>query len=229
MTMATIEIEEHGPKPRFTMLMMSGMLIDILDPKPETILAEDIAQCLGNEARFCGNIDYVVLAHSLVVAELTLSQMTRENPDLNEHDEKLIFRCGLLHDATETYCRDLPRDLKRAMECLDVVPHDVRRVLEEFALGYRAAETRFMNAIRGAFSLRFAHQALEEETWRCVKLADDDALAAEVRLFWPQTLRGHFSVGAPTAPALRHTEQYGSLPKAALRETFLKALHWSLS
>ena len=74
-----------------------------LDPRPSEIFIEDIAHALANQCRFAGHCQrfYSVAEHSVRVAEAC----TKENR-----------LWGLLHDAAEAYCCDLPAPLKRLPE-----------------------------------------------------------------------------------------------------------------
>jgi hypothetical protein len=73
------------------------------DPHPDDIHIGDIAHALSNLCRYAGHSRkfYSVAEHSVLVAR----QFT--DPDMR--------LAGLLHDATEAYCVDLPRPLKRML------------------------------------------------------------------------------------------------------------------
>jgi len=95
-----------------------------LDPNPEKILIEDVAQALAHQCRFGGHASkfYSVAEHSVHVSHLCLP-------------EHALW--GLLHDASEAYLVDLPRPLK---------------LLPEFA-AYREAERRLQRAVAVRFGL----------------------------------------------------------------------------
>ena len=121
---------------------VSGRLVDLADPKPDDILATDIAWALSREPRFGGHTvtarPYSVAQHSIAVADL-ISEALRAGTAMNdaltsyllEHDQEdtvhfvsqliqsrdnrltiLIVALGLLHDASEAYLRDLPSPVK---------------------------------------------------------------------------------------------------------------------
>lgn len=89
-----------------------------LDAKPEEIYIEDIGYALSNQCRFSGHTNrfYSVAEHCCYVSDALP----------NEH--KLA---GLLHDASEAYCVDLPTPLK---------------ILPEFVT-YRNIEDKLMSVI----------------------------------------------------------------------------------
>jgi len=80
----------------------SGIAFDLLNPKPEMILIEDIVHSLSLINRFNGaaRFPYSVAQHSLYVAGLL-------PPELKLH--------GLLHDAPEAYVGDMVSPLKKIM------------------------------------------------------------------------------------------------------------------
>lgn len=76
-----------------------------LDPRPEDVHIEDIAQALSNTCRYGGHVPlhYSVAQHSVLVAELCLREGGRE-----------AAQVGLLHDAAEAYVGDATWPYKRA-------------------------------------------------------------------------------------------------------------------
>ena len=83
----------------------SGELLDLIDPTPDMIHPEDIAQGLANICRFAGQtkVFYSVAQHSLCCAYLLEGQNASPSVVLQ----------GLLHDAQESYLSDVPRPVKR--------------------------------------------------------------------------------------------------------------------
>src|SRR5207244_9677156 len=81
----------------------SGRRFDLLEPSEEMIEIIDIAHGLSLEVRFNGatRFPYSVAQHSLLVCQFTGNKC------------KLY---GLLHDAAEAYCKDIPSPLKRWLE-----------------------------------------------------------------------------------------------------------------
>lgn len=78
----------------------SGLQYWPLDPRVEDVKLTDIAHALSNLCRYNGHCNgfYSVAEHSVLVSQVVPP----------EH-----ALCGLLHDATEAYCADVPRPLKR--------------------------------------------------------------------------------------------------------------------
>ncbi|HQP24038.1 MAG TPA: hypothetical protein PLP16_02645, partial [Smithellaceae bacterium] len=78
----------------------SGIAFDLLDPKPEMILVEDIVHSLSLINRFNGaaKFPYSVAQHSLYVAGLLPPELKLQ---------------GLLHDAPEAYVGDMVSPLKK--------------------------------------------------------------------------------------------------------------------
>lgn len=79
----------------------SGLSYSHTDPQPKDVYIEDIAHALSHLCRFAGHTRrfYSVAEHSVHVSELC------------PHPFKLE---GLLHDASEAYCVDIPTPLKYA-------------------------------------------------------------------------------------------------------------------
>lgn len=87
---------------------VSGTKVDLLDPKPDQILIEDIAHALSPICRFTGHVEKFmsVAHHSVIVSNLV--------------DPEFAFD-GLMHDATEAYVNDLSRPLKNLLPEYKVV------------------------------------------------------------------------------------------------------------
>jgi uncharacterized protein len=124
----------------------SGVVFWPLDPLPAEINLDDIASGLSKLCRFGGQLPgdeiYSVAQHSVLVA-LSLP-----------HDLRAV---GLMHDATEAYCVDVPRPIKKYLVNYDVV------------------EARLAAAIGDRFSLELC------DLDPLVKIADERALATEKR------------------------------------------------
>lgn len=73
------------------------------DPRPEDIHIEDIAHALGMQCRYAGHSYrfYSIAEHSKLVSQ--------------QFGEPQMRMIGLLHDATEAYCVDLPSPLKQLL------------------------------------------------------------------------------------------------------------------
>lgn len=83
----------------------SGKLLDFVNPNPDHILLEDIAQGLARELRYAGQMDMSVAQHSVNVKLVTeaLGGSIRDQ------------RTALFHDASEFILRDVARPLKVKM------------------------------------------------------------------------------------------------------------------
>lgn len=81
---------------------VSGIWVDILDPKSEQITLHDIAHQLSLVCRFGGAIKehYSVAAHSIWVSHTVPPEHALQ---------------GLLHDAAEAYLGDMPTPLKNLL------------------------------------------------------------------------------------------------------------------
>ncbi|MEQ1967389.1 HD family hydrolase [Xenorhabdus nematophila] len=73
---------------------------------------QDIAQGLANECRFNGQIQnfYSVAQHSVYVSQLVPPEYALE---------------GLLHDATEAYCKDVPSPLKCLLPTYQIIERNI--------------------------------------------------------------------------------------------------------
>jgi hypothetical protein len=127
----------------------SGLHFWLKNPKSENVNLEDIAQALSKICRFNGHTKrfYSVAEHSLNVEKLLRKQGCNSQVRLY----------GLLHDAAEAYCCDIPRPLKALLQ------------------GYRQIEDGIMKVIYEAFGVP------EPNTFQrqLIGLADDYILAVE--------------------------------------------------
>lgn len=100
------------PRPAFSerigdwMQTYSGRKYWPMDPRPDEVHIEDIAHSLSLQCRFAGHCIqfYSVAEHSVHVARW-----------LDKHYGPVTAIHGLLHDATEAYCVDVPRPLKPSL------------------------------------------------------------------------------------------------------------------
>jgi hypothetical protein len=132
-----------------------------IDPKPEEVSIEDIAQSLSKICRFNGHTKrfYSVAEHSLNVERLLRKQGCN----------KIVRLYGLLHDAAEAYCCDIPRPLKRIL------------------YGYDQIENGIMQAIYTAFELPEPNEFQKQ----LISLADNYILAVESRELMSNTDKWH--------------------------------------
>lgn len=128
--------------------MLSGRRLDLLDPSPLDIEAEDIAHGLARVARWngqtSGDAAFSVAQHSLLVDDIVAGL----RPNLTAAGRL----SAVLHDAAEYVIGDLITPFKSAV-----------------GVDYKALEARLMTAIR----LRFGLPALEPEDLKLlIKRAD---------------------------------------------------------
>jgi hypothetical protein len=85
------------------MQVYSGRQYWPCDPRPAEVFIEDIAHSLSLQCRYAGHciLHYSVAEHSVLIARWLLPKY---GPLMALH--------GLLHDAPEAYCVDVPRPLK---------------------------------------------------------------------------------------------------------------------
>jgi hypothetical protein len=123
-----------------------GTMFWPLDPRASEVHVEDIAHALSMLCRYGGHCKhfYSVGQHSVYVSRVLAAW---------GHDP-LTCMIGLLHDATEAYCVDVPRPIKR------------------YLAGYNQIEARIWLAVAEHFSL-------PAEMPECIHLADNAVLLAE--------------------------------------------------
>lgn len=109
-----------------------------LDPKPEQICIEDIAQALSMSCRFSGHVSkfYSVAEHCCIIADLVERYHDNKNgilrdaitPTLKKHAE---CRAALLHDASEAYICDIPRPIKPSLDNYFDMELKIEKVIQE--------------------------------------------------------------------------------------------------
>lgn len=166
----------------------SGFRIYYTNPEASTFTIADIAHALSQVPRFVGQLPtpYSVAQHSIHVVRV----LQAWGAPLSAQ------RLGLVHDASEAYMNDLPRDLKHMPELA----------------GYRAIEARLMRAILDHFSLKPS-----AEDQRIVKLADDASGSIEMGLWEQHIVR--LPYGTPKIPA--HLMHVTSQTYADVRAEFI--------
>ncbi len=102
-----------------------------LDPRIEDIDVRDIAHALALQCRFAGHcrVHYSVAEHCVRVADLLMAQT----------GEAGIALAGLLHDASEAYCVDVPRPLKPYLAGYKAIEREVEHTIERWADLYPGA------------------------------------------------------------------------------------------
>lgn len=113
----------YSDTPMHCVPTLSGSLVNILDPKADSIRMTDIAVGLGNTCRYAGQIEqfYSVAQHSVIVSRMV---------------EGRLAPYGLLHDASEAFLHDLAPAVKELVGPL-----------------YRPVEDRLQEVIYAAFGL----------------------------------------------------------------------------
>lgn len=98
------------------MISYKGNKLFPLDLRPRDIDIDEIAHSLSNLCRFGGHCKffYSVAQHSVLVSSLLPDEL------------KLV---GLLHDATEAYCGDMVRPLKKSLPQFDEIESNIWRVV----------------------------------------------------------------------------------------------------
>ena len=135
---------------------------DYTNPDPRSVKIEDIGHALSNLCRYAGHVPqfYSVAEHCVRVSMMLQARAWNKEIQLK----------GLLHDASEAYCVDIPSPLKHQ---------------PQIEGGYKYHEERAQAVIAEAFGLSMP---LED---REVKQADKDILVPE--LAWK---RGDLSLTA---------------------------------
>lgn len=143
----------------------TGVDFDLLDPSPNMIDIRDIAHSLSNECRFGGHCTwhYSVAQHSVIVSEIA---------------QPWDALRGLLHDAAETYLKDLPPQLKLMFP------------------GYVEMEARVMAAVHSRFGIE--PDAAADE--RITKIDHGCLIAAECRDVYPHIVLKQYAMKAAVAP-----------------------------
>ena len=148
---------------------VSGKFLDYLDPNPDTIDIEDIAQGLSHVCRFSGQLEvhYSVAQHSVVMTGHLRRTMG---------DREVLLQ-ALLHDASEAYLCDVIRPLKHG---------------PGFE-AYRAAEARLQSVIYQTFGLpSVEHEVIHEYDNRMLRTEQRDVMPNNTVVFtdaYPFALR----------------------------------------
>lgn len=103
---------------------VSGKYVNVFQPKPETLLIEDIAHALSMLPRFGGHLPvfYSVAEHCIKVSRVV-------------NDENKLT--ALMHDAAEAYLLDLPSPIKKQFPFYNFIEHGLNVTLaEKFGFTY---------------------------------------------------------------------------------------------
>lgn len=135
-----------------------------LDPRLDEVRIVDIAHALSNICRFNGHTKYFysVATHSINVCALLRAR----------GENSLVQLYGLLHDASEAYCCDIPRPLKNFLpEYKDIEAGIMATVYEHF--GLEPPDKKTIDAVKEAddFILTLESRRLMNNTseWNLVE------------------------------------------------------------
>lgn len=131
---------------------VSGIYVNVFDPKPEMFCINDIAHALSHQCRFGGHLPmfYSVAQHSINCALLI-------------NDPALKLDC-LLHDASEAYLLDIPSPIKSGLS------------------NYKEIENNLMVVISSVFRIKWPlldqvkeiDKTMLEVEWDCLMLRNDE-------------------------------------------------------
>jgi 5'-deoxynucleotidase YfbR-like HD superfamily hydrolase len=161
-----------------TIETVSGVFVDLLDPKPEMIRETDIAWALSRMPRFAGHtltaMPYTVGQHSIVVLRLVqrlkdpketeLHYSFREfckihfkdvilNPD--EITPDVLLHCQL-HDGSEAFLLDVPTPLKKLPGMKEVYGQIEHRMMSAIWTKFDLAEPTGLTAALIAWADAYA-------------------------------------------------------------------------
>lgn len=107
----------NDPKDWF-LVTYTGLKFHPFDPSADEFDILDIAHALANACRYAGHVKrhYSVAQHSVYVSVLCPERIALE---------------GLLHDAAEAYCCDIPRPIKRGLPDYVALEHAIEKVVRE--------------------------------------------------------------------------------------------------
>lgn len=106
---------------------VTGRLVDVANPDPDSICIDDIAWGCSRIPRFCGQtitaVPYNVAQHSVFVAEEVEKMLGEEivNSDGISNSPTNILLAALLHDGAECYTGDLPSPVKHLPELHPII------------------------------------------------------------------------------------------------------------
>lgn len=103
----------------------TGRFVDVLNPKPETIVMDDIAHALAMTCRYGGHISkfYSVAEHCVLVTRLVKWMLEHDDTPHTADYKRVQMANALLHDASEAYLGDVVAPLKYALR-EGMMPHD---------------------------------------------------------------------------------------------------------
>jgi len=153
-----------------------------LDPRPEDIRIEDIAHALSHIARYNGHTNQHISVgqHSILVCE-----------ELKERgystDVQLI---GLLHDASEAYICDIPRQIKPYLPDYLAIEENIQNIIYKKYLG------RLPSEVEKEIVKKFDDEALLFEAENFVRFNDwkwkDSEITVKYRNEPPYAIKRRF-------------------------------------
>lgn len=217
------------PEPAMVQMFPSGTYVDLLDPHPDTIQADDIAHHTGMTVRYGGGVRrfYSVAEHASLVGDLLEHQ---------GHPPSVVL-AGLLHDAAEAYVGDLVSPLKYALRLVEA---EARGLAGSFQRDNGAWFAKPPRDLRGVYSN--VSDRIESAIGACfgldpdlfdhpdVKLADMWALKVEAKALtfsggacwrWPGTLPYNGQLPSNV------TWEGGLPPESAASRWLARFVHWT--
>ncbi len=132
---------------------VSGIYVNVFDPKPEMFIIEDIVHALCNVPRFGGHLPefYSVAQHSYMASILA------EPEDAYE---------ALMHDVSEAFIGDMPKPIKEHLSDYKLLENNLMTVLaEKFGFQYPISDR-----------VKAIDRQLLEIEWECLMLGKTFAI-----------------------------------------------------
>ncbi len=118
------------------MIMQSGNIIDLTNPKVSQICREDILVGLSNLCRYSGGT-----IHFYSVAQHLLN-CYRLASDVHKYDD-IVARHVFLHDTAETYLSDIPTPVKKMLpNYIDIEENILKTIYDYFKIDFPNEEER---------------------------------------------------------------------------------------
>ena len=151
---------------------VSGIYINVFEPKPEMICIEDIAHALSYQCRFGGHLPkfYSVAEHSLNCSYL-----------IEDSNLKLA---ALLHDASEAYLLDIPRPIKSGLTNYKEIEDSLMKVIaEKFGFEY-PLHSKIKEIDEIMLQTEWDILMLKKESWQLQRYQNEwDVRNAFIRMF----------------------------------------------
>jgi uncharacterized protein len=144
--------------------LADGAELNLMRPAPALMTPEVLGHALAQVNRFGGHAarPYSVAEHSLLVVDIMQHQLMIDDPH--------ALLAGLLHDAHEAFCGDMPTPAKGVVDRLS-----------DGAQAWSVYEHQFERALRSQYGIHTASKLWRNE----IKQADMIALATEKRDLLP--------------------------------------------